>query len=260
MSEGGAETLSLELGGPVARLTFARPHVLNAGNARFVSELVAACETLSRAPDLRVVVMTGQGRAFSTGVDLDALAAGELTIAELKAWEDAMVVLDHLPAMVIAGINGHCLGGGLQLALVADYRLASATALFGLPAVKECLIPSMALYRLPRLIGLARAKELILLGEPITAAEAERYGLVNRVVDADRFTATLDETVTRFLALPRASAMASKRLAARAFDLDFDEFRRQMESALRECLASDEHAAAMDAIRGRKRGRSRSAG
>src|SRR5207237_3423328 len=134
-----------------------------------------------------------------------------------RAWEDAMVALEQLPAMVIAGINGHCLGGGLQLALVCDYRVASETALLGLPAVKECLIPSMSLYRLPRMIGLARAKELILLGEPIAARTAERYGLVNRVVAPADFPGALADTAARLLALPPSRVRAGKRLPTRAF-------------------------------------------
>src|SRR5262249_42059415 len=142
--------------GPVARLTFDRPEVLNAGNARFVVELADACAELTASPDVRVVVMTGAGRAFQTGVDLKALAAGELGLNDLVRWEDSMTAIERMRPIVIAGINGHCIGGGLQLALVCDYRLATENALIGLPAVKECLIPSMAPYRLPRLIGLAR--------------------------------------------------------------------------------------------------------
>ena len=111
----------------------------------------------------------------------------------------------------------------------------------------------MSLYRLPRLIGAARAKELILLGEPITAREAERYGLVNRVVPAAEFPAALDALVERFLALPQERVRASKRLVARAFDLDFDTFRREMEIELTRCLASDDHRRAMEAIRARGR-------
>src|SRR5688572_22085089 len=129
-----------------------------------------------------------------------------------------MTAIERMDRLFIAGINGHCLGGGLQLALVCDYRLATEAALLGLPAVKECLIPSMALYRLPRLIGAARARELILLGEPISAAVADRYGLVNRVVPAGDFDRALDETIQKFLSLPPASVRASKRLSARAFD------------------------------------------
>jgi enoyl-CoA hydratase/carnithine racemase len=151
--------------------------------------------------------------------------------------------------LVIAGINGHCLGGGLQLTLVCDYRLASEDALLGLPAVKECLIPSCALYRLPRLIGAARARELILLGEPITAREAERYGLVNRVVPAAEFPAALEATVERFLALPSTSVRASKLLTGRAFDVDLDTFRAEMQAHFQACLDSEDHRRAMADLR-----------
>ena len=119
--------------------------------------------------------------------------------------------------------------------------------------MKECLIPSCALYRLPRLIGAARAKELILLGEPIGAREAERVGLVNRVVPAAEFAAALDATVERFLALPPTSVRASKHLIARAFDVDLDAFRTEMQAHFEVCLASEEHRAAMTAIRNRPR-------
>ncbi len=163
-----------------------------------------------------------------------------------------MTAIERMDALFIAGINGHCLGGGLQLALVCDYRIAAEDALIGLPAVKECLIPSMALYRLPRLIGLARAKELILTGASISAREAERYGLVNRVVPSAEFPRALEEVVERFLALPPTSVLASKRLATQAFEVEFDTFRAEMQAAFQACLASDEHRAAMAAVRARR--------
>lgn len=247
------ETVRLDLSGAVARVTLDRPEVLNAGNSRWVAELGEVCRTLAARPDLRVVVLTGAGRAFSTGVDLDALATGDVGLAEFVAWEDAMTAMERMAPIFIAAINGHCLGGGLQLALVCDYRLASEDALIGLPAVRECLIPSMALYRLPRLIGLARAKELILTGTPIPAREAERYGLVNRVVPAADLARALDETVEQFLALPRTSVEAAKQLTSRAFDRDFDTFRDEMQTRFRACLDSDEHRRAMTEFRARPR-------
>lgn len=246
-------TIRFAVHGQVARVTLDRPGVLNAGNAEWVRDLNDVVARLERTPDARVVVVTGAGRAFSTGVDLDALAGGAFGLSDFVAWEDAMTAIERMDRLFIAAINGHCLGGGLQLALVCDYRLAADTARLGLPAVRECLIPSMALYRLPRLIGAARARELILLGEPIDAAIAERYGLVNRVVPAAEFERALDETVQKFVALPPASARAGKRLTARAFDVGFDTFRREMQDQFKTCLDSDEHRHAMELIRARRR-------
>ena len=248
------KTIRVAADGPLARVVLDRPHALNAGDAEWVRDLNEVVARLERAPEIRVVVFTGAGRAFSTGVDLDALAAGAFGLADFVAWEDAMTAIERMDRVFIAGINGHCLGGGLQLTLVCDYRLAADTALLGLPAVKECLIPSCALYRLPRLIGAARARELILLGEPVTAAVAERYGVVNRVVPAADFDRALEETVQKFLALPPTSVRASKRLTARAFDMELDAFRRAMEAEFARCLDSDEHRRAMAAIRARRMG------
>lgn len=250
-------SVRLELDGPVARVTLNRPEVLNAGDPGWVAELTEVVARIGARPDLRVGVITGAGRAFSTGVDLGALAAGEMTLPHFVAWEDAMTAIERMPIPFIAAINGHCLGGGLQLALVCDYRLAAADAVIGLPAVKECLIPSMALYRLPRLIGAARAREMILTGEPISATRAEQVGLVNRVVAASEFPGAVDECIARFLALPATAVAASKRLLARAFDLPFDAFRREMEAGFRLCLDSAEHRAAMEEIRQRRKGPAR---
>jgi enoyl-CoA hydratase/carnithine racemase len=239
----------LEIDGPVARVTLNRPEVLNAGDPGWVAELNDAVGCIGGRSDLRLAVVTGAGRAFSTGVDLRALADGRMRLPHFVAWEDAMTAIERMPLPFVAAINGHCLGGGLQLALVCDYRLAAAEATIGLPAVKECLIPSMSLYRLPRLIGGSRAAELILTGEPISAARAEAIGLVHRVVPATDFARATEECVARFLALPATSVTWSKRLLTRAFDLEFDAFRREMEAGLRDCLDSAEHRAAMEALR-----------
>jgi enoyl-CoA hydratase/carnithine racemase len=245
--------MRLDVSGAVARLTLERPEVLNAGDAQWVSDLGEAVAQLARAPAVRVAVVTGAGRAFCTGVDLGALAGGRFALADFVAWEDAMTAMERMDVVFVAAINGHCLGGGLQLALVCDYRVAAADAQLGLPAVKECLIPSMSLFRLPRLIGLARARELILLGEPVSAATAERYGLVNKVVPAPALAAEVDDVIARFLAAPRASVAASKRLTGQAFDVGFDAFRAEMQSRFAACLGSDEHRAAMERLRTRRR-------
>jgi enoyl-CoA hydratase/carnithine racemase len=121
-----APAVALALDGPVARITLNRPDVLNAGDPRWVAELNAVVATVAGRTDLRVAVIGGAGRAFCTGVDLKALAAGAMTLPQFVAWEDAMTAIERLPLPFIAAVNGHCLGGGLQLALVCDYRLAVA--------------------------------------------------------------------------------------------------------------------------------------
>ena len=222
------DAVRLEIDGPVARVTLNRPEVLNAGDPGWVAELTDVVARVGALRELRVAVITGAGRAFSTGVDLKSLAAGEMTLPHFVAWEDAMTTIERMSLPFIAGINGHCLGGGLQLALVCDYRLAAADAIIGLPAVKECLVPSMALYRLPRLIGAARAREMILTGEPISVARAADYGLISQVAAPAYFPRALDECIGRFLALPATAVSVTKGLLARAFDLPFDAFRREM--------------------------------
>ena len=238
-----------EARGPVAWITFNRPHVLNAGDAPWVADFEQAFERLAAARDLRVAVFTGAGRAFSTGLDLTALAHGDLRMEHLVRWETVMTAIERLDCLTIAGINGHCIGGGLQIALVCDYRLASDTALIGLPAVKECLIPSMAVYRLPRLIGAGRAAELIITGELIGAERAEAIGLVHRAVKPADYDGALAETIERFLAVPGSSARACKRLMRGAFDLGFDDFLEAMRGEMRACLASEDHRQAMAVIR-----------
>lgn len=249
----GESPVLCEIRGAVARVTFNRPRVLNAGDRAFTESLAAAVERLAEADGVRVAVFTGSGRAFSTGVDLDAMARGELGYEDLVRWESAMTRMERLPCLTVAGINGHCIGGGVQMALVCDHRLASDAALFGLTAVNEGLIPSMAPYRLPRMIGMGRAKDLILTGELIPAARAEQIGLVSRVVPDPEFAPALEETIARFLAMPPGSTRAAKRLTTAAYDLPADAFREAMQADLRALCASEEHRAAVAAYRARRR-------
>ncbi len=241
-----------EIRDAVARVTFNRPRVLNAGDRRFTEALHDAVELVAASPDVRVAVFTGRGRAFSTGVDLGAMAQGELGYEDLVRWESAMTRMERLDCVTVAAVNGHCIGGGVQMALVCDYRLASDAALFGLPAVNEGLIPSMAPYRLPRMIGMGRAKDLILTGEPISADRAEQIGLVSRVVPDAAFARALEETVERFLAMPPSSTRAAKRLTTAAYDLPFDAFREAMQAELRALCASDEHRGAVAAYQAKR--------
>jgi enoyl-CoA hydratase/carnithine racemase len=128
----------------------------------------------------------------------------------------ALAKLEAIPVPVVAAIQGPCLGGGLQIALCCDLRVASDDASFGLSAVRHGIVPGLATYRLPRAIGMGAAREMMLLGETWHAARAERHGLVNRVVPRERLEETALVLATQLAANVRAASAATKRLTLRS--------------------------------------------
>lgn len=188
------ETILFERTGAVAELRLNRPDKLNANNRRMAADIVAA---LSNLGDARVLILTGEGRAFSAGADLYERAADPSLPSMLAAY-DAMAAV---PVPVVAAIEGYCLGGGLELALCCDLRVAADSAQLGTPEVLRGLLPGGGgTQRLPRLIGPARAKELMLTGRRIDAATAERWGLVNEVVPHGQALARAHELAHELLA------------------------------------------------------------
>lgn len=175
---------------------------LNLVSVEVTEVLSAALSDIERAEDVRAVILAGTGdRAFCAGSDVNEFASLHGRVAEGKLLNEnrAYNQLARLPQPTIAAIEGDALGGGLELALCCDLRVAASTALLGMPEVRLGVIPgSGGTQRLPRLIGLARAKELILLGEIIDAETALSFGLVNRVVprgEAEVTARELAETV-----------------------------------------------------------------
>jgi enoyl-CoA hydratase/carnithine racemase len=238
--------------GDVATITLNRPEVLNAENLAWVEGLQAATDALTRAPDVRIVVIRGAGRAFSAGMDLDMLASGGMPPGFYEGQERAFRALETMDKIVIAVIHGYCLGGGLQLATACDIRIASSDCQIGLPAAREGVFPGMSVFRLPRLIGLGPARRLILSGETIGPEEALQLGLVDYVVPADGFEDGVTTIIERYRSTPRMAAITSKRLLDRAFDASFDVVYQESIPLLADCLASPEVAAAMDAWRQRR--------
>ena len=185
--------LIVEYAGAVATITFNRPKAMNAINQNVIDELAARCvEIAGKSNHIRAVIVTGAGRAFIAGADiafmrdLDSLAAREFALAGQKA----VAALENLPQPVIGAINGFALGGGCEVALACDFRIASDTAKFGQPEVSLGVTPGFGgSQRLPRLIGKGLAAELLYSGNIIDAQEACRIGLVNRVVAADHLMA-----------------------------------------------------------------------
>lgn len=175
----------------ITKITINRPEVRNALNRTVRLELKRAIEEINQDKDVRVVIITGAGdKSFISGADLSffkdksAIAMEEVgsTLGQ-QLYTD----IESLPVPVIAMINGFCLGGGLELAMCCDIRIASTNARFGQPEIRVGFFPGGGgTQRLPRIIGWGKAKELIYTGEMIDAAEAEKWGLVNKVVPPDK--------------------------------------------------------------------------
>jgi enoyl-CoA hydratase/carnithine racemase len=238
----------------IGEIRLNRPKVLNAQGRDWPDDMLAAAREMQEDRAIRVVVLTGEGRAFCSGLDLTDLAAGEITGAWFHRAEVAFRALETLDKPVIAGVQGYCLGGGLQLIITCDVRIAADDAILGLPAAREAFLPGMGTYRLPRLIGTGWARHLILSGENIGAGEAHRIGLVNRVVARPELEREIAAWAARYLEVPRPSLTWAKRLTLQAFDLSFEQFLAQMDRAMEVVLTSEEHQAARRAWTERKRG------
>jgi enoyl-CoA hydratase len=180
------DNLLLDRDGEVASITINRPKVLNALNAQTLDELRRAILELQHDASVRAIIVTGAGdKAFVAGADINELATQTATGLREYALRGQHVfdLLENAGKPVIAAINGYALGGGCELAMACTLRLASDTAKIGQPEINLGLIPGYAgTQRLPRLVGAGRALELLLTGDQITAQEAHRLGLVNRVV------------------------------------------------------------------------------
>jgi len=198
------EHLLVETQPPVARITINRPNRLNALNRATLMELQRAVAQAQAGPGVRALILTGAGdRAFAAGADigelaeLDGLGAREYS----RLGQDLFRQLELLSIPVIAAINGYTLGGGLELAMACTLRIAAEQAKLGLPEVKLGVLPGFGgTQRLPRLIPAGIALEMMLTGEPVTASEALRYGLVSRVVPAAELAAAADQLAQRIAA------------------------------------------------------------
>lgn len=180
------ENLLIERDGAVATLTVNRPKVLNALNGATMDELRRAILELKHDESVRVVILTGAGeKAFIAGADINELAVQSPTSGREHALmgQHVLDLIEHMGKPVIAAINGYALGGGCEIAMACTIRVAADTAKLGQPEINLGIIPGYAgTQRLTRLIGRGRALELLLTGDAVTAAEAQRLGLVNRVV------------------------------------------------------------------------------
>ena len=204
---------------PIATITLNRPEKLNALDPEMLTALETGLNLLEGRADIRVVILQAIGeKAFCVGADIYAWTA----LTPLQMWSEwirhghrVFSRMLHLRQPVICSVQGLAFGGGLELALACDIRIASDSAQFAMPEVKLGTIPGWGgTARLPELVGTGRARQLILSGEPITSSIAERWGLVNEVVPADRLIARVEDLAKRIAANAPVSVQTAKQLLA----------------------------------------------
>jgi enoyl-CoA hydratase len=215
-------------------------------------EFLAALEDCERDKDVRAVVVTGRGANFCSGDDLkeqEAAQAGGLVARKAQLAEFARVLerIENFRVPVIAAANGWCIGGGLELTLCCDIRIASEKAKFVCAGVNVGLMASA--YRLPRLIGVARAKHMLLTGLPHDAQAAERFGLVTAVHPHDALMDEAKKLAARIASRAPLSIEATKRTATLAVSLPPDEAARAMQKEMDVLVKSADHAEALVAFR-----------
>jgi len=182
------EILKIETYENIALVTISRPEAMNALNTRFFNEMDAAIAEISEKENVKVMIITGEGKAFVAGADISEMV--DMTIEQGSAFskvgQNTFRSLEKMKIPVIAAINGFALGGGLELAMGCDIRIASSKAKFGQPEVNLGMIPGYAgTQRLPRLVGLADALLLLMSGNMINAPEALRIGLIQKVTEPE---------------------------------------------------------------------------
>lgn len=239
-----APAVTYEVRDGVGWITLNRPEVLNALNVDLAAALADHAETAAADRDVIAVVVRGAGRAFCSGMDRTALARGAIGEAFYRHWIRALNCLEDMPQVSVAVLHGYAIGGGLQLGLACDLRLATADAVLGLGATRHAIIPDGAVLRLARVIGLGRAKALTLLNEHLEPAEALAMGLVTRVCAAGEVDAALAGLLDQVRgSSPTANAHA-KRLLHASFHRDPRATVEEVLRAQHDCMTSWELAEA----------------
>jgi len=218
------QTLLYREDGPIATVRLYRPEKKNSLNSIMRQEMATLLHDVARNRAIRAVVITGGDEIFCAGADIgemDGTASAEAAYHHAREFQILFDQVESLPQPVIAAVSGYALGGGCELALAADFRVASDTARFGLPEIKIGAFPGGGgTQRLTRLIGVAKAKEMILIGDPITAQEALAIGLVMKLASKEKYLEDATNLAAKLAALPRLALQASKMLINRSQEID----------------------------------------
>jgi enoyl-CoA hydratase/carnithine racemase len=255
----GKVVVTLERRGSTAWITLARPEAMNALNPALVAQLSAAVHEADEDANVRVVVVTGSGKAFSAGADLKAISSadGSVDVDRMLGFvaeaADMIESLANLGKPTIAAVNGLALAGGLELALACDLIIASETALLGDAHANFGLLPGAGgSVRLTRRIGAAGAKRLMFSGDMIPATELVPCGLVDEAVPAERLESTVDDLATRFATKSPAGLAAMKHLVNYATDASLVDALEAEQKALATHAQSPDLAEGLAAFRAKR--------
>ncbi|ODR07793.1 enoyl-CoA hydratase [Mycolicibacillus koreensis] len=243
------ETILVDHDDRVATITLNRPQALNALNSQVMREVTAAAAEFDADPGIGAIVITGSAKAFAAGADIKEMA--EKSFAEVFA-ADFFAAWGRLAAVrtpLIAAVAGHALGGGCELAMMCDVLIAADTAKFGQPEIKLGVLPGMGgSQRLTRAIGKAKAMDLILTGRTIDAAEADRSGLVSRVVPADDLLAETAKVAATIAGMSLSASMMAKEAVNRAFESTLAEGLLYERRLFHSAFATDDQSEGMAAF------------
>ena len=196
-----------------AHIRLDRPHVLNAFNTQMRDDLYEVLQAVQDDPEVEVVILSGEGRSFCAGADLTEFGtAPSLAAAREVRWQrDIWGIFLNMPKPIIAAIHGHCVGSGLEIAALCDFRIASEDALFSMPEVALGMIPAAGgTQTLPRILGIPPALELLLTTKQLHAAEALKWGLVGKVAAEDHLLQEAEAVAQILLKLDPAALQATK--------------------------------------------------
>ena len=218
------QNIIVETRGSVGLVTLNRPQALNALNEALIAELNAALEAFEADPAVGCTVLTGSEKAFAAGADVKEMAEKTYVEAYLGRFLDGWTRIAESRKPIIAAVSGFCLGGGLELAMMCDFIIATETAKFALPEITLGIMPGAGgTQRLPRFIGKAKAMDLILTGRMMDAAEAERAGLVARVVPPEKLLDEALAAAAKIAAYSQPIVMMAKETVNRAQETSLTE-------------------------------------
>lgn len=243
------ETILVDRADRVATITLNRPEALNALNSQVMTEVTTAAAALDDDPAIGAIIITGSAKAFAAGADIKEMA--DLSFSQVFA-ADFFAAWGRLGAVrtpLIAAVAGYALGGGCELAMMCDILIAADTAKFGQPEIKLGVLPGMGgSQRLTRAIGKAKAMDLILTGRTIDAAEAERAGLVSRVVPAEQLLDEAGAVATTISQMSLSAARMAKEAVNRAYETTLTEGLLYERRLFHSAFATDDQTEGMTAF------------